>query len=292
MIGALVAIISLNFTTILVNAGQVAATLPITGATATTPVAITCPAHGVPLGRVVHGVVAGVGGVTGANGTWVATPTDADTFTLSAFTGQGATFPSVGVGSYTGGGTLSYAFPDYQILLGRRFVALGTAVASPRIVFVPTTEPAFGFDEYGGVFTSPPGAGRGNAEQQAEKLQPQLATQHTTFEVYVTGAANPPSPDFGDFDAAQAIAQGLYASMFDTMGARVKMLRGDWPSQKVSSGTQTQRGQQWMGIFSFSQPVTDAPLTFVPSGTSLVITVEPQGGSGSDVVTITIPNPP
>lgn len=293
MIGALVSILSLNLTRNLVAAGIVAGTFPITGATATTPIHVTSPNHRVPLGRVVHGVVSGVTGEVEANGTWVLTPTDSNTFALSTFDAQGNPVQSVGTGAYTGGGAIQYALPDYCILLGRRNQALSSAVAAPRVLFVPTLGRAWGFEPYGGLgaapipMPSPPPpvrGSRGTAEQQAERTNPQLETEYTTFEVYVTGCAPTPAPDFGDFDATQKIVFALYEVMFDSSSnARVKVLRESWPSQLESAGAMTQRGQQWMGIVEFQQPVVRlAALSFVPVGTVLEFTVTPVGGGSSD----------
>lgn len=293
MIGALVSVLSLNLTTNLVAAGIIAGSFPITGATATTPIHVTSTNHGVPLGRVVHGVVSGVGGMPEANGTWVATPTDPNTFALSTYDAQGNPVLSVGTGGYTSGGTIQYAFPDWCILLGRRNQALASAVAAPRVLFVPTMGRAWGFEPYGGQgaaplpMPSPPPpvrGGRGTAEQQAERTNPQLETEFLTFEVYVTGCAPTPAPDFGDFDATQKIVFALYEVMFDgSSNARVKVLRESWPSQLESSGTMTQRGQQWMGIVEFQESVVRlAALQYVPIGTVLEFTVTPVGGGSSD----------
>ena len=290
MIGALVSVLSLNLTLALVQAGQVAGSFPITGATVTTPIEVTSPGHGVPLGTSVHGVASGIGGTVEANGLWVCTPTDPDHFALTTFDTQGNVVQSVGVNSYTSGGVIQYAFPEYRILLGRRWVAVSTSVVSPRIVFVPTDGKAWGFEAYGGPGStaSLPNV-RGTAEQRSQALQPQLGTEFTTFEVYVQGAANPPSPDFGDFDATQAIVFALYAQLFDANGgARAKILHESWPSQSVTSGTQTQRGQQWMGVVEFQQPATHVPLSYVPIGTSLVMTVEPTNPGSTDPTIITI----
>ena len=282
MIGALVSLLSLNLTLSLVNNyGVIAATLPITGATVTTPIAVTSPAHGVPLGRVLHGVVTGVTGTIEANGLWVLTPTDANTFTLSTYSAQGIASPSVGVHAYVSGGQVQTAFPDGCILLGRRNVALATAVASPRIVFVPTDGRAWDHEPYGGAGSPaslPPV--RGTLEQQAEKTQPQLATEFTTFEVYVSASApnygTALSPDFGDFDATQAVVHALYSVLFDAIGpARARVLHESWPSQKEVAGTMTQRGQQWKGVLELQQPVYNAPLNFVPIGSYLDMIIEP-----------------
>jgi len=294
MISELVTLISLNMTAALVNAGQVAGTFTVSGATATTPIALTVTGHNVPLGRVVHGVVSGVGGVVEANGLWILTPTDADTFALYGYTADGRKTTSAGTGSYSGGGTISFAFPDWQVLLGRRFVAMNTAVATPRIVFVPTFEAGWGFEPYGGV-GAPAFEVPIPQEVQNATLAPQYETEPTTFEVYVTGAANPPSPDFGDFDATQTLVHQLRIECINACGSsdRCKVLRGAWlsqlpPSDPRASGTQSQRGQQWMGIIQFYQPVTTTPLQYVPAGTSLTFNIGTVSGGSSDDTTFTV----
>ncbi len=278
MIGALVSIISLNLTLSLIqDYGVVAGSLPITGATTGTPIAVMSPGHGVPPGRVVHGIVSGVVGMVEANGLWVLTPKDENSFTLSTFTAQGIATPSTGTNTYLSGGTIQYAFPDYAILLGRRNVALSSSVASPRVVFVPTNGKAWDLEPYGGVGApaeAPPI--RGSLEAQAERTEPQLATEFVTFEVTVSGSAKPPDPDFGDFDATQQIVHALYAVLFDATGpARARVLREGWPSQTKDAGPHTQRGQQWAGIIEMQEPVRRTPVSFVPIGTSIQMTVEP-----------------
>lgn len=290
MIGSLIAILSLNLTSRLVAAGQVAGTLAVTGATVTAPINLTVPNHPLPSGRVMHAVVAGVTGTSEANGVWVLTYVDPETLSLSTFDGQGLAVPSVGAHAYTGGGTVEWAFPDFQVLLGQRMVNLASALATPRIVFVPTDGAAWNFEPYdmtGAPASLPPVLG--NAEQQSAMLQPQIATEPLTFLVYVSGAANPPSPDFGDFDATQIVTHAMYAALFDMIGGRVKVLRAGWPSQAASAGTLSQRGQQWKGLVEIQSPVYHAPLTFVPHGTSLVLTVQPVDPGVTDPQTITIP---
>ena len=290
-VGAIIAVLSLNVTLTLVNAGQVAATLPVTGASVTTPIALTSTAHGVPLGRVMHGVVSGVGGTVEANGLWVLTPTDANTFTLSLPTAQGIYLNSVGVHAYTSGGQIQYAFPDYQILLGRRWIQAGSPTASPRIVFVPRAGKPSDMQPFyseGILGTRPPN--RGTLEQQSMRLAARSGTEHLTFDVYCTGSANPPSPDFGDFDAAQAVWFTLYNAMWDAMGDGFSHLGEDWPSQLPTAGTQTQRGQQMHHVVEILVPINVTPLAFVPSGVSLVETVNfktnPTSGDAT-VITIT-----
>jgi hypothetical protein len=248
----------------------------------------------------VHGVITGVTGETEANGLWVATPVDANTFSLTTFLADGTLVQSVGTNAYTGGGTLAFAFPDWSILLGRRAMAYGSAVASPRIVFVPTEEPGgYSFKPYVGqpVATGVPPT-MGTLEMQNMKTMPQAATEMMTFEVYVTGAAEPPSPDFGDFDATQLLAWVLFNATWDACGGGVRVLHVSWPSQldprRVgATGTQTQRGQQQRLIYQFQQPIVRAPLSYVPTGTSLQLTVEPvdPSGSGDQTVITILPEP-
>lgn len=68
-------------------------TKAITGATQATPIVITSAGHGLTTNQGV--VVSGVGGNTAANGTWIVTVIDANTFSLNASQGNAA---------YTSGG--------------------------------------------------------------------------------------------------------------------------------------------------------------------------------------------
>jgi hypothetical protein len=283
MIGSLVAIISLNTTLSLIqDYGVVAQSLIVSGATVTSPITVSVPDHNIPPGRVMHGVLTGMTGMTEANGLWVFTPVDANTLALSTFTAQGIPVDSAATNAWTGGGIIQYAFPDFQILLGRRLVALTSSVASPRICFIPTDGRAWGFEPYGSAGNVDDPNGRGTLEQQSMVLQPQLATQFSTFEVLVSGCANPPSPDFLDFDATQQIVDALYGVLFDATGGlpRAKILHESWPSQldedaQAATGSMTQRGQQWRGILELQRPVTKVRKTFVQIGTYIEFTVEP-----------------
>jgi hypothetical protein len=300
MIGALVALTSLNLTAVLIqDYGVVAKSWPITAATTATPIVITSVAHGVPLGRVVHGIVSGVAGEEEANGLWIATPLDADTFALSTLTAQGIPVQSAGVNAYTGGGQLQTALIDYSILLGQRNVQLAVAAASPRVIMVPTAGRAWGFEPYGGAAPSIVPAVypnvRGSVEQQSMTLQPQLATQFPTFEVWIHGCATDygaagPSPDYADFDACQALAFALYSVFFDEVGglARARVIHEDWPSQKVDSGTMSQRGQTYLQVIELQQAVTKVPGQFAPIGVSGEFTVQPVNPASGDPVVINI----
>lgn len=74
------------------------AALAISNATNTTPIVVTCAAHGVPVGGVTTVTVAGVTGNLGANGSWIAEALTATTLRLRG---------SLGTGAYVSGGTLT-----------------------------------------------------------------------------------------------------------------------------------------------------------------------------------------
>lgn len=294
MIGALVSLLSLDVTRKLVAVGIVATTFAVAGATNATPIVVDT---GTPhkLVRPAHAVVSGVGGNVAANGLWILTPVpNAPTLvTLTTFSSQGAVVLSVGSGTWTSGGIMQVAFPDGSILLGRRNIALQTAVATPRIVFVPLGSPAWELDPYGGVIgpqTLPSSLAAMSAEQKTMKLARQLTTERQKFEVHVTGCANPPDPDFGDFDVTQALYQTLYGSMFDMISPdRARVLGGEWASQREDSASLDTRGQKWVGVVQISQPVTDNPLSFVPTGTVGSLVVNFQAGASGDQTVIVIP---
>lgn len=302
MIGALISLLSLNLTLSLVTPqpdgwGLVYKTLPITGVTTTTPIVVTSVNHRFPIGRVLHGVITGVTGATEANDKWVLTPIDNDTFSLSTFDAQGTPVTSVGVHAYTGGGQIQYAFPEGQILLGRRNKMLATMVVTPRIVFIPTAGPAWIIEPYGGSSTSTGPAQvpnvRGSDERQSMREAPTLGTQFLTFEVYVNGSGpdygSPLSPDFADFDATQALSHAMFAELFDMLG-NVSLLRESWPSQVEAQGAMTQRGQQWMGIIQIPVPVRPTPIPWVPSGVIGEIDVQPADPLlPDDLTTIVLP---
>ncbi len=292
MIGALVALLSLDMTRKLVAAGIVATTFTVTGATNATPIVLTTSAaHGIV--RPVHGVVADVAGNDEANGVWVLTPTDPTHLSLSTYSRGGIPTPSVGSGSYSSGGTIQIAFPDGSILLGRRNVAMSTATATPRIVFVPTGSPAWELDPYGGVIPTSPRPrtlATQTTEQIVMKQSRQLNTERQRFEVHVTGCASPPDPDFGDFDTTQAIYQSLYGSLFDAVSPdRARVLGGSWVSQGQDIQTLDTRGQKWVGIIEIAQPVTDSPLDFIPVSTTGTFSINLVNGSSGDATVVLIP---
>lgn len=301
MIGALVSLLSLEMTKRLIAAGLVASTLTLSAVTVATPVVVTT-ATPHKLTRPVHAIVDGAGvtvqhadadGDLVTDTVWVCTPTGASTLSLSSFTSQGTAVQSVGSGAYTSGGSLRIAFPDGSILLGRRNVAMQTATATPRIVFVPIGSPAWTLDPYGGIIppaSLPRRLSDETAEQKTMKLERQLCTEKQRFEVHVTGSAVPPDPDFGDFDMTQGLYQLLYAVMFDMITPdRARVLDGKWVSQMLDVQQLDTRGQKWLGIVEISQPVTENPLRFIPASTDGTIVVNIYGAGSTDETIIHIP---
>lgn len=101
--------------------GSTNATKAITGATNATPTVLHVVAHGLITGSVV--TVAGVGGNTGANGTFVATVTDADHISIPVDTSAG--------GAYTSGGTVQ--FDGLVVALTGTSVPTASGAATDRL---------------------------------------------------------------------------------------------------------------------------------------------------------------
>lgn len=87
----------------------------ISGATNASPISITATAHGFSTGQMVR--ISGVGGNTAANGEWLITVVNADTFELEGSTGNG---------TYTGGGSAQrfIAARARSLTLGRVMIEL------------------------------------------------------------------------------------------------------------------------------------------------------------------------
>jgi hypothetical protein len=170
---------------------------------------------------------------------------------------------------------------------------MNMAVVTPRIVFVPLGSPAWELDPYGGVIPTSPRPrtlASQTTEQIAMKAARQLVTERQRFEVHVTGCANPPDPDFGDFDVAQALYHTLYGSMFDMISPdRARVLSGTWVSQTLDIQTLDTRGQKWVGVVEIAQAVTDSPLSFIPTSTDGTISINFVNGSSGDATVVMIP---
>lgn len=292
MIGALVALISLDVTLKLVSAGVIATTMGVVAATNATPIVLeTAVPHGVLAANPIHGVVTGVGGNTSANGVWELTALDETHLTLTTYSPAGARANSVGNGSYTGGGTVQVALPDGRVLLGRKHVQRGGA--PPRITFVPYGAGGWAFAAYGGVIPDaarPTSLAAETTEQQRMLLQRQIATEKQRFEVHAWGCAVPPDPDFGDYDVTQALYHQVIQSVF-SLCTGMDILQGKWQSSDPKIAQWDKRGQEYVLIVEIDQPVLDAALLFVPASTGGEIAVNFTGGSSGDASIIEVPSP-
>ena len=100
-----------NDGSVALNALQSYSTVSVTGATNATPVVITATAHGRSTGDSVY--ISGVLGNTAANGTWIITKVDANSFSLNS---------SVGNGAYSSGGTVYLLPSSPQNLTPKQYV--------------------------------------------------------------------------------------------------------------------------------------------------------------------------
>lgn len=291
-LGALIALISLDVTASMIAAGQVSQTWVIADVSATTPIVVTTTApHLVAPGVKMHAVIAGVTGVTAANGVWELAFVDETSFSLSTYAPNGAPVASIGTGSYAGGGTISTVLDQGRILLGRKFWP--TQGAPPRIVFVPSAAPTFDLVPLGGAMmplaTLPPTIAQMTTEQIAMTEQPPILTDHSRWEVYCWGAATPADPDFADFDVTRALRDQVIAS-----GVRLisqpffRVIGGVWESQREGErqAAWDSLGQMYKMLVEIIQPVVDNPFAFVPFGTHATLTVQPANPGPDDPIVI------
>jgi len=293
-IGALVALISLDVTASMVAEGIVSQSWTIASVTNTTPIVVTTSApHKVPPGFKMHAVVAGVAGTTSANGAWELTVRDATSFELGTYSGSGARVPSVGNGAYAGGGTISTVLDEGSILLGRKYVDV--TGAPPRIVFVPTTAPAFDLIAAGGMTMPlehlPSTLAQMTPEQVALTNQPPILTDHARFEVYVWGASTPSAPDFADYDVTRALRDEVIASGIRLISSPMfKVLGGVWESQRegATQSAWSSLGQAYKMLVEILMPVVDKPFAFVPFGVSATLRVQPANPAPDDPILIEV----
>lgn len=275
---ALVAYLSLDICAKLVGLGIVTTTLTVTGASNASPIVLTSVAHG--LSEVAHVVVSGVGGNTAANGTWIATPTDANSLSLSTVSAAGVVSSSVGSGTYTSGGTMQIALVNGRVLLGRQRVV--EEASAPRIVFVPTGS-TFGPKSVSNVASI---TGNPTADLVRQWQQRSIATDQTTFEVHVWGVLNAasPSPE-DDFDATETLYDQVIASTHLLTVGRYTLGKGEWADQKPAATQWTKMGHEFVFTISLARPVLDVLLPLVPSGTVANPTthLQPADGSASEI---------
>lgn len=272
----LVALISLHVTAALVTAGRGLPAQSVTGASNTTPIALSVPLHGFV--EPAHVVVAGVLGNTAANGTWVATPTDPNTLALSTYDEFGQPSNSSGSGAYSGGGTVTPALVNGRILLGRQRVA-GQDLA-PRIVMVPVSS-AFGPRSVSGP-SNPAGFPDDMTRKQWTNFT--IGTDIKRFEVQCWGIANRAQADIeADFDATEALYDQVIASLDALTRGRYKLSGGVWIDQSEDKTHWLNAGHAFKFYVDLATPLPQqiAAVPTAPSGTvsAPVVLLQPADGS-------------
>ena len=287
-ISALVGLFSQDITTALVLAGLATGTpISVLAASNTTPIELTLASPFPFALPSAHVVVKGVLGNTAANhlfkdgvtnDSWVAVDVDAthiQLFNIDA--SSGALVPSVGNGTYAGGGTVSWAFADGRALLGQQHVAEGSA--PPRVVFVPTDSDWTVRD----AATSRPTTGvPRSAEQLRQAQQRSIRTEVVTFRVHVWGQATPPDPD-ADFDVTQVLYQQVVRSAQSLADGQFDLTPGTWTDQAPGTTQLVKLGHEFVFGLTLQTPVLDLPLlSYVPKPITITNTfaLQTAGATG------------
>lgn len=196
--------------------------------------------------------------------------------------GFGALVAAISADVVTRLGALSVVLTDGGILIGRQWLA--SQSAPPRIVFVPTRSRFdMGRDSYG-------------VDVQAKRsqwLQRSIGSEFVHFDVHVWGAATPPDPNGGDFDATQVLYQALYQSLWDIAQSSFTMTEGTWVDQAPGESQLQKLGHEFVFDLEIGTPILDVELEYVPqTGTTGQIAVQFNGASSEQVVIPTIPTTP
>jgi hypothetical protein len=160
------------------------------------------------------------------------------------------------------------------VLMSRAHVYEGGA--PNRIVMIPTTSD-FGAKD---VSSASNVQGYPSAEIQTEWSSHTVGTEFPTFLCQCWGQANPPDPDFGDYDVTQALYQTVMLSARALVsGSRVSFTRGVWINQKPDGGQLDVAGCVFELGIRFDTPVTElvgSIVTATPKPTAYYL---PPGGT-------------
>lgn len=191
----------------------------------------------------------------------------------------GQLIPLVGNGAWTGGGTLTPALTDGQILLGRENVKEHSS--PPRIVMVPKAT------QVGPDDMSVP-SGKRTAERQFQIAQRSIGSDALTFEVHCWGQYLPvPDPQV-DFDVTNAIAQAVKVSSYLLFGAASKRGAGRWDDERERATQLVKTGHLFTFELSVDVPVLDYPLTFAPTNVVMETTVQSPTPQTAQVIDVTL----
>lgn len=183
-------------------------------------------------------------------------------------------------GSWSGGGTLTPALTDGQILLGRPMIAEQSA--PPRIVLVPRTV-SEGPDDM-----SMPNPRLRTAEKQAQTLQRALGSDAVTFDVHCWGQLLPVPDAAYDTDITFALSQAVKASSYLLFGQSRAIGAGTWDSEGERKTQLIESGRLLTFALTVDVPVLDTALTFVPSGAVIESVVQSPKPETAQVIDVTL----
>jgi hypothetical protein len=269
------------------NVGDAAiTTLAVTGASNTSPIVITVASGDLGViapreGRVLHVVVAGVLGNTAANKldtvnlrneAWAAvvtSPTTLALYDLDSSTGE--MVASVGNGAYTGGGTVSKAFIDGQILLGQEYV--GELSAGPRVIFIPKRCTYGGRDEASSLTTSAIADG----ETEAEELSPAIRTRTIFFNVGCWAKGSTSTASFG---AVDRVADQIVRSANERTSGVFELGAGEYIDQAPDAPQLLRYGHGYGFELGIAIPIRRVAVEYAPDDTALDANISMQADGG------------
>ncbi len=248
-------------------------TLDVLDASNTSPIVITVPANsltidddkiGVRAGvKVLHVVIAGVTGNTAANNlneetlrnsAWYAVVTSPTTLALYDLDNNtGALVPSVGNGAYAGGGTVSKAFVEGAILVGREHVSENSS--PPRIVMIPMAVQ----DEAPTGFSAMTAAAFAEGERDRQRISPPIRTDLLWWEVHVWGGGGV------RFGPTLALAQAVKRAAHLRGNGSYEIGRGDWLDQHPDAPQRLKVGRNFAFQLGLRTPITRAAVELAPA---------------------------
>ncbi len=153
---------------------------------------------------------------------------------------------------------------ESAIVLGRH--RLRENVAGPRIVAIPIGS-AFSESDVASISVISDAT-----ERRAEASAVPIQSDVMTFEMHVQGIASPPDPNAGDFDTTQAMVDQVIRSADAIMRGVFKAGAGRWTSGMANAQVVMNAGQEFVFTLSIGRPITQTPLPYAPTNTSVTAT--------------------
>lgn len=185
----------------------------------------------------------------------------------------------VGNGAWTGGGTVTPALTDGQILVGQDNVAEHSA--PPRIVLVPRGT-GIGPDD-----VSVPNANR-TAERRLQVAQRSLGSDALQCDIHCWGQRLPVPDAVYDFDITLALSQAFRASSYLLFGQSIIPGAGVWDDDKARATQLIKAGHLLSFPISIDVPNLDVTLGYVPPGTTLETTVQSSTPQTAQIIDTTL----